>query len=38
MIEFLSVFLLIAISFAAISVGVILKNKPLEGSCGGMAI
>ena len=37
MIEFLSVFLLIAISFAAISVGVILKNKPLEGSCGGMA-
>ena len=37
MIEFLSVFLLIALSFAAISVGVILKNKPLEGSCGGMA-
>ena len=24
-------------AFAAISVGVILKNKPLEGSCGGMA-
>ena len=37
MIEFLSVFLLIAISFAAISVGVILKNKPLVGSCGVMA-
>ena len=37
MIEFLSVFFLVAISFAAISVGVILKNKPLEGSCGGMA-
>ena len=32
MIEFLSVVLLIALSFAAISVGVILKNKPLEGS------
>ena len=37
MIEFLSVFLLIAISFAAISIGVILKNKPIQGSCGGMA-
>ena len=37
MIEFLSVFLLIAISFAAISVGVILNNKTIQGSCGGMA-
>ena len=36
-IEFLTVFLLIAISFAAIAIGVILKNKPISGSCGGMA-
>ena len=36
-IEFLTVFLLITISFAAIAIGVILKNKPLSGSCGGMA-
>lgn len=37
MIEFLTVFLLIAISFAAIAIGVILNNKPISGSCGGMA-
>ena len=36
MIEFLTVFILIAISFAAIAIGVILKNKPISGSCGGM--
>jgi|TARA_B100000959_G_scaffold283831_1_gene353711 hypothetical protein len=36
-IEFLTVFILIAISFAAIAIGVILKNKPISGSCGGMA-
>ena len=28
-IEFLTVFLLITISFAAIAIGVILKNKPI---------
>ena len=37
MIEFLTVFIVIAISFAAIAIGVILKNKPISGSCGGMA-
>ena len=37
MIEFITIFLLIALSFAAISVGVIFKNKPITGSCGGMA-
>ena len=37
MIEFLTVFLLIAISFAAIAIGVILNNKPISGSCGGRA-
>ena len=37
MIEFLTVFFLIAISFAAIAIGVIVKNKPKSGSCGGLA-
>ena len=37
MIEFLTVFVLIAISFAAIAIGVIVKNKPISGSCGGLA-
>lgn len=37
MIEFLTVFLLIIISFAAIAIGVIIKDKPITGSCGGMA-
>ena len=37
MIEFLTAFLLIAISFTAIAIGVIVKNKPISGSCGGLA-
>ena len=37
MIEFLTVFLLITISFSAFAIGVIVKNKPISGSCGGMA-
>ena len=37
MIEFFTVLLLITISFAAIAIGVIIKNKPITGSCGGMA-
>ena len=37
MIEFITIFLVIAISFAAIAIGVIVKNKPIAGSCGGMA-
>ena len=37
MIEFLTVFLLIAVSFIGIAIGVIVKNKPISGSCGGMA-
>ena len=38
MIEFLTVFLLIAISFAAIAIGVIVRNQPISGSCGGVAL
>ena len=37
MIEFLTVFFLTVISFAAIAIGVIVKNKPISGSCGGLA-
>ena len=37
MFEFLLVFSVIAISFSAIAVGVIAKDKPITGSCGGMA-
>ena len=37
MIEFITIFIVIAVSFAAIAIGVIVKNKPIAGSCGGMA-
>ena len=37
MIEFITIFIVVAISFAAIAIGVIVKNKPIAGSCGGMA-
>ena len=37
MIEFVTVFILIAISFVAIAIGVIVNNKPISGSCGGLA-
>ena len=37
MFEFFLVFLVMAISFAAIAVGVIAKDKPITGSCGGLA-
>jgi len=36
-IEFITVFLLITISFTAIAIGVIVNNKPISGSCGGLA-
>jgi len=37
MFEFILVFSVIAISFCAIAIGVITKNKPISGSCGGLA-
>jgi hypothetical protein len=37
MFEFLLVFSVMAISFCAIAIGVIAKDKPITGSCGGMA-
>ena len=37
MFEFLLVFSVMVISFGAIAVGVITKNKPITGSCGGLA-
>ena len=37
MFEFFLVFSVIAISFCAIAVGVLAKDKPISGSCGGLA-
>lgn len=33
---FLATFILIALAFSALAIGLILKNKPIEGSCGGV--
>jgi len=37
MTTFLAVFVVFAVLFAAMAVGVILSNKPLKGSCGGLS-
>jgi len=37
MFEFILVFAVITLSFAAIAIGVITKDKPITGSCGGLA-
>lgn len=37
MITFILAFAFIAIMIAGMAIGVILQNKPIKGSCGGMA-
>jgi hypothetical protein len=37
MVEFLSVLIIFSISFVAIALGVVFNNKPITGSCGGLA-
>ncbi len=34
---FLATFSIIGLSFLGLAVGLILKNEPIKGSCGGMA-
>jgi len=33
---FIAAFLVIAIAFSALAIGLILRNKSIEGSCGGV--
>ena len=33
---FLATFIVIALAFSALAIGLILRNKPIEGSCGGV--
>jgi len=33
---FLATFIVIAVAFSALAIGLILRNKPIEGSCGGI--
>ncbi len=33
---FIATFIVITIAFAALAIGLILRNKPIEGSCGGV--
>lgn len=33
---FLAAFIIIALAFSALAIGLILRNKPIEGSCGGV--
>ena len=35
--EIIIAFLIIALAFAGLSIGLILRNQPIKGSCGGMA-
>ena len=32
----MSTFIVIALAFSALAIGLILRNKPIEGSCGGV--
>ena len=33
---FLATFIVIGIAFAGLAIGLIIRNKPIEGSCGGV--
>ena len=33
---FIATFIIIAVAFSALAIGLILRNKPIEGSCGGV--
>ena len=33
---FIATFITIAVAFSALAIGLILRNKPIEGSCGGV--
>ena len=33
---FIATFIIIAVAFSALASGLILRNKPIEGSCGGV--
>ena len=35
--ELLLSFLIIAFAFTGLAIGLIIKNQPIKGSCGGMA-
>ena len=33
---FIATFIVIAVAFSALAIGLILRNKPIAGSCGGV--
>ena len=33
---FIAAFIVILVAFSALAIGLIIKNKPIEGSCGGV--
>ena len=33
---FIATFIVITVAFSALAIGLILRNKPIEGSCGGV--
>ena len=33
---FVAAFIIIALAFSALAIGLILRNKPIAGSCGGV--